>query len=218
MGLFSFLRSKPVFEEYVYFTDAAKRAGLPDQVRAIAATGDVPLIAYHYPRTLPVLSSVLDRAGLRYRVVTSYAELEGTDFVSGGNDDVVVFASAILPDLNQRESGRRQMVQGSAHILLYEHYPIAGPDDAVRRLVDTLPVDVALRAVFSIDEPWFKRIDPNGNMPSLFERMGVKEADHVGAMVSKAIINAQKKLSKRVRNDLGGEDAEAWFAKNVVGR
>jgi hypothetical protein len=91
-------------------------------------------------------------------------------------------------------------------ILFLEHYPLYSKE--IYLLTGNRPVKICF--INSLDDVIFQLF--GGNIASIMRGLGLDENEYIeNTLVSKSIINAQKRLEKKVSNDFHARSAEEWL-------
>ena len=101
------------------------------------------------------------------------------------------------------------------HIPVFlEHFPLAADE---QELVKNWPLEKV--GVFSaLDEPLFQRFGGD-KIKELLLKLGLQEDEAIEhPLISKAIINGQSNLAKKVNFPATASSQQAWFEKNIDGK
>jgi len=91
-------------------------------------------------------------------------------------------------------------------IIFLEHYPLYSKEDNLLR--SSSPVNVCF--INSLDDGIFQIF--RSNIANLMRTLGLDENEYIeNPLVSKSIVNAQKRLEKKVKDDFYARSSEEWF-------
>jgi|SRR5687767_8382902 len=136
--------------------------------------------------------------------------LQGAPETSG---ITAIKAEKIVNDLATRSVIKRE----SPVFLFAEHHPSFQVEDAVLNELEALcenskPV---IGFYVSLDEPMMKSFGSD-NIVNLMRKLGMQEDEAIShGMVTKAIRNAQEKISKKVTTEIKCSSSEEWIRVNL---
>jgi hypothetical protein len=108
-------------------------------------------------------------------------------------------------EIKMAESLRLYDLNNKTAVFL-EHYPLYTRE--ANLLSDNKPENVCF--MNSLDDTFFQLY--RGNMTKLMQSMGLEEDQYIeDGLVSKAVIQAQKRLDKKIRDDFHARSAEEWM-------
>lgn len=153
--------------------------------------------------------------------ITAAAKLKGTPACLGNNRPDLCIAwfeetertyNRILNEENQMNIGIKMAgslrsfdCSGKTAVFL-EHYPLYSREAAL--IEDYRPARVCF--MNSLDDPLFQLF--GGNIASLMRSLGLGEEEFIeNDMVSNAVIKAQKKVEKRIRDDFYARSGQEWI-------
>ena len=91
-------------------------------------------------------------------------------------------------------------------ILILEHYPLYSKEDYL--LTGNKPLKIYF--INSLDDTIFQIF--GGNIAQVMKSMGLEENDSIeNSLLSKSIVNAQKRLEKKVPDDFYARTGEEWL-------
>lgn len=106
---------------------------------------------------------------------------------------------------------------GEVHIAFTEHYPMPEKDSEIISKIASAFEYPSISFYLSLEDPLLTMFN-SGKIMELMKRMGMDENEAIEhRMISGAIVNAQKKLAKKVRFEQHYDDEEAWYRMNYRG-
>lgn len=105
----------------------------------------------------------------------------------------------------------KSSITESKTVIFLEHYPLLSKEkDLMRQLK-------AKQYFFlnALDEPLFQQFGGE-NIVSLMKNLGADEEEPIEhPLITKAIINAQKKMESKVISETSANSSQAWFSMNM---
>jgi len=100
-------------------------------------------------------------------------------------------------------------------ILFAEHYPLFKTENDLLQSLDSLGKHVSYFFYMSFDEPVLTRFGA-AKIVELMRNLGVGDDEMISSpLITRAIVNVQKKIESKVKFELSGFSLEDWFDKNL---
>ena len=192
--MFNLFGSKPANDvKYkVFLTKIAKYRQLIDFLINEVETGKRIHLTTHFDQTYNELEQLLVKAGI------DYEEQVGTK------------GSHLLLSKSWEIKNKSQLPEEDHLLVAAEVHPMSVREETLKNLNNGEMI------VFcALDNPFFEQLGGE-RIRSLMGKLGLKENEAVEhPMVSKAIINAQKKMDKRAVNEKPAYSIREWMELNV---
>jgi len=209
----------PVFDDRIWLTEEAKTVDLTKQVEVERGSDMFPLIIHHFDDTGSYMEAALQKAGVLCCRVTNFSVIQAGDVSSWKKTgDAVIVNSNIVPSAVQRGEATRTKISGAkkVHVHLCEHHPALLRDTHVLNLDKFLPLDMHFTCYTGLDEPWFKGMGMD-QIKEIMIRLGLDESVPLQHdMITRALLNAQKKMARRVRQEIPCVSCEEWVQRNLT--
>jgi hypothetical protein len=180
-------------------------------VEAARTCGRPVVVASFFSESLERIAAKLNAAGVGTRALSAGGE------GSGAGESAVWLLDASEVASNYAFDGWLRRVDCELSFYFVEHYPVLRAEQAVIDVLEEASAARTQRVRFfvGLDEP-LMRVFAGDRVVSLMERLGMSADEAIShPWVDKSIVNAQKKLSKRIPNAVPAPSAEQWFRVNL---
>ncbi|MBN2727954.1 MAG: hypothetical protein JXR53_01915 [Bacteroidales bacterium] len=188
-------KHKVQYQDYIWMTAEMKT----NKLLALADDDKPVLIVSSFDKTLKHLQTLKPS----FKILES---LSDTDNNSGPwllNSKKILEAPISQP-----------IYSGEVHIAFTEHYPMPDKDHEIISKIASAFEHPSISFYLSLEDPLLTMFN-SGKIMELMKRMGMDENDNIEhRMISSAIVNAQKKLAKKVRLEQYYDDEETWYRMN----
>lgn len=208
MGLKDWFKGRSLSKlepDSVWFSGAAKLAGLCKRAENLTAEGQVLVLA-HFPATLDALEAQLqqrrgvERAGSAGDVAGWLALPEAG-----------AVGLAMVKELP--EDGLELLGQATGHVsfMVAERHPLRAQDDRVERLAGRLPYSSSVQFHLALDDSLLERF-LDERVKGLLGQLGMSEDESIShSAVSGAVESAQKRLALQQVSEVEAQSIEDWF-------
>lgn len=205
MGLFSPRKSStPSTTDKVWKNRTACLKGVAKESWASSKESKVPLVVTFFEEAQRALVEFLAANKIPFREVRSFEEI--------GRLEKNTLAVIKAQEVNHGSGIHAEI---DAAIFVLGHYPIA---EVENKTLDALTMHFPgsrISFCLSLDDAFFSAFGSE-NIRSLMEKLGMDEEECIEhGFVTKAIRNAQEKISKKVLVETKAASEKEWFMKNV---
>ena len=111
----------------------------------------------------------------------------------------------------------QQAITDEVQIIFTEHYPMPEKDSEIIAKTAAVFNNTKINFYISLEDP-LMRLFNSDKLISMMKSLGLAEDDVIEhKMISKSIVNAQKKMAKKVSFEQHYDDEEAWYRMNYRG-
>ncbi|PLW93070.1 MAG: hypothetical protein C0592_07545 [Marinilabiliales bacterium] len=111
----------------------------------------------------------------------------------------------------------QQAITDEVQIIFTEHYPMPEKDSEILSKTAAAIPNAEIVFYISLDDP-LMRLFNSGKIGDMMKNMGMDENEAIEhRMISSAIFNAQKKITKKISFEQHYDDEEAWYRMNYRG-
>lgn len=217
MGLFaSLFGRKAAFDDHVFRLRPQKYAALTAAAAAALAEGGYPLVVCHFKDQLEEATTLLTDAGVPVVVLQQIdrARLDhAQELVADGRVGVVSAEHMPKPGSGVRRNRSATPVR----VLLFEHYPIAAPDDRVLALDRYLAAPVEFHCYTSLEDACVVPYRME-QVRKIIAALGLEEGEELHhPMLTRAIRRAQEKTARAMHSpDHRADSPEEWLETNAA--
>lgn len=207
--MFSFLKKKKSIKstDKVWRSFIEKTRGIGIDIDAFLAEDQDIFIFYYFEDSKKWLVDLLNQKGI---------EFEDLDRANRTSKVVLVPAADIKSSSRVVDALRKLSNPNSSQFLFANHFPKYYFEAEILEELIHLH-DSVIQSCFyvSLDEP-LMRVFGSERIMVIMDKMGYKEDEIIQHnMVTKSIINAQKKIDVNVTNELRANSQEEWFNINL---
>jgi preprotein translocase subunit SecA len=199
-------------DDKVFINDNSKFKALTADIKK-RSVENVPLFAVcFFDDTKEKLSRMLDDQQIKYRNIDK--GFAGDLSISSEGEIHLMYAKTLSRVFNLKRTNQRSE-KLEACFIFTEHYPVFSKEEAVIDKIDTLTENKAeILFYVSLDEALLQ-VFGSDNIKIMMQKMGLKESECIEhSFVTKSIINAQKKIEKKIGTESEASSQEDWFKKN----
>ncbi len=217
--LFDFLRKPPTTrrEDKIWLTRAHKYRGICQELTHLQRLRPIVVLLAFFRQSWSDLADRLAEQGLPHsphqETLSAPALLSLFNRTPEGGISLVLAEAA--SDVAYGESSHPAAPAVPRHLIVVEHYPLAGRDEAAVRAAAHLPFPHRLAFHGALDEPLYQRFGGERITP-MWKSLGLPEDGCLeNDALGKAIANAQKLVARQVRTETYADSQEEWFARNL---
>jgi hypothetical protein len=184
--------------------------GIADEALVRAARGAAlpVVVASFYPRSLERIAAALTAAG-----VSTYP----LGAPPPGASPQAVLLNASRVGTERRLDVWIAATPGPVQFLFVEHFPLLGTERTALDLIEELSAEHAHRVRFfvGLDEPLMSAFGGE-RLVAILGSLGLAKDERIThPLVDRAIVNAQKKLERRIQSPSPADSDTEWFALNA---
>ncbi|MFN3315609.1 MAG: hypothetical protein ACK40K_02270 [Raineya sp.] len=209
--MFSFFGKKTIplvkLEDIVWVSQNTRFTGLLQKAQKSIETKPV-FVVYFFEDTKNTLQEIFKVAQKPYRFVASADDVKDDKHILIFSAKELVYHSAKLKNL---------FVSKEFEVLFAEHYPLNEPEEEVLHKISDISFRAKAYAYTDFEDGLLKQFDGE-RILEMMKKMGMNEHESIShSLVSKAIKEAKKKVSEKVRHEQTATSSQEWFRKNYKG-
>lgn len=219
MGLLRWLfRRRPAaIDDWVWRSEEEKFCGLAVAAGQSLATGEHVVVLAHFPDTLVRAGAALHDAGLQVDTRASLDPAELARWLRGrpAADQVRAMLVRALPATTTAPDHPDPAADAAPPltVLVAEMHVLPAAHQRVVDWARTLPARARVHRCVALDEPVLQ-LFVSPAVQQMMARMGLRDGERIrSAMVTRGLLRAANKLSRRVTGDGPAESAEQWLQR-----
>ncbi len=215
--MFGLFRKKPRLlreSDRVFVSRQLADEALLRDVIELCDQGAPPIVASFFRGSLERMNAALQRAGRKARVIDARS-LPPLPLATPSPEPLLMAVASLGVDFAL--SSWLVRAELPFRMLFVEHYPTFEAERSVLEVLEECSAKHPLTVRFHVglDEP-LMQVFGGAKVVSLMESMGMAPGETIEhPMVDRSIVNAQKKLGKRVPAPQPAETDMAWFELNL---
>ncbi len=198
-------------EDKVYLNEKSKYAAIKEELKQKLKTPPPLIVIYFFDETKNKIINMLEEQQIKYRLENEFAG----DIQISNDAEIIVIKAKTLNKVYTIKQNQNKTEKQAIDFLFVEHYPIFSKEETVLNKIDLLTNYSALIMFYiSLDEPLL-RIFGSERITMMMQKLGLTESECIEhSFVTKSIINAQKKIEKKIINETETISQEDWFKKH----
>jgi len=215
MGWFKKTMKSKRLDDKIFLNEKAKYANFILDLESKIIQSEPLMICYYFNETAHKIISKLEEKQIKYRKMESELMRDINLQLDTG---VLLIKAKTISQASKISVYNHQWKEKNTHIFFAEHYPFFSKEEMVLKKIDDLTACKAEICFYmSLDEPLF-RIFGSDNIQKLMLNMGLDENNSIEhPFVNKSIVNAQKKIEKKVVSESECNSQEEWFGRYFPG-
>jgi hypothetical protein len=201
-------------DDKVWFNKTGKYTDIHNLARSNQNLGITTFIVSWFKDTQDEICESLIASNTDYKPLTDGTFHSG-NLLSGKQFIFVMDASLFDHDLVLQPIFKN--LSDKEPVFLYsEHYPLYSKEEnCIRKMEQLTGSKCSYGFYVSFDEPILKFFGGD-RIIDMMKSMGMNENESIShSMITKSIINAQKKLEKKIVHEFTADSSEKWFKLNV---
>ncbi len=210
--MFFWTKPKTSLKDIVWLNRERKYTGIAEQARAhLRDSASLCLIIAHFAETLAALARVFKAQSVPY--VLKDRPLYRADVLSSSGAQIFLTRADLLMT---RAAQARQPPGQNCRIIGAERFPIPDGDQKIIAFAQSFGIVGGMDCHVALDDPlliYF--IDER--ITQLLKQIGMAENESLQHdLISRSILNAQRKIAKKARSNRPANSAEQWLIQNVA--
>jgi len=200
-------------EDKVCLNDKSKYAAIVDELKQKLKDFKSIIVICYFDETKEILIKMLEELQIKYRLENEYV----SDLQISNEPEIHIIKAKTLNKIYNVKQNNLKEGKQAVNFLFVEHYPIYSKEEALLYKIDSLTTYNAVILFFvSLDEPLLQ-VFGSDNIKVMMQRLGLTETECIEhSWVTKSIVNAQKKIEKKISSDNEAQSQDAWFKKNYI--
>lgn len=192
-------------EDSIWISTNARFVGLLQEAQTQNKLKNVWVI-YFFERTQHQLKEVFKLAQEPYIFVENKEQVQK-------NKQILIFSADKFQEIY--ETLKTIFAKEDIFIIFAEHYPLNVAEENIAMKTAEITLKAKISAHTDFESMLLKKFG-GARILELLKKTGLKESENIShPLVSKAIKEAKKKLSEKVKNEQKGVSEEDWFLKNA---
>jgi hypothetical protein len=189
-------------DDVVWFNNSAKLNGIIDEIKNMDSSRELVCVFCFFENTAKAISDSLTNENIR--------------FVTSGTSSVILLTTKNTGQYGRLNFATFEYQSKNIRFIIAEHYPILSEEQILLdKLEEFAEQKIAVTFHNSFDDPILK-IFGSDNIKKMIQTLGLKENESLShGMITKAIKNAQMKLSEKVKLEQKADSVEKWMELNV---
>ncbi len=198
-------------DDKVYINTLSKSKAISDSIKQMLGKSSPTFVVYYFEETGDNVIKLFEEQGIKYHKT----EAEFVGEVQVRNSEINIIKAKTLGKVHNIRQNSLNSEKQPLTFLFVEHYPIFSKEEVILNKIGELTAyNASVLFYISLNEPLLQMFGSE-KITSLMKTLGLKDDECVThSFVTKSIENAQKKLEKKVVNDIETRSQDDWFKRN----
>lgn len=205
MGLFWKRSTASNLGDRVWMTKELKNRHLVAESESFIVSEKLVFVASYFQNSEIAITSILEETNIDY--------IRVHDAISSNPSKInVIKANTLLSEIFTD-----RLVQSNHEIIVLfaEHYPLFEKENSIISSMGMLGKKCSYCFYLAFDEPVLQKFGAE-KILALLSQLGIKEDEVIShPLISKAVVNIQKKIESEITNELSASSMEEWFERNI---